>query len=128
STAQHRLLTPGAHLRCFGEVRAGVHGLEMIHPEMQRFQGPPPPPEPVLTAVYPTTEGLSQYTWRRLMTQALDKIVSEPVALPDHLPAGWLNGGLPDLHSALDTVHRPPQSADLHALLNAEHPAQRRLA
>ena len=43
SRAQHDNLVRGATLRCFGEVRAGPTGLEMVHPEY-RVVGPDTPP------------------------------------------------------------------------------------
>ena len=55
SRAQHNNLVRGATLRCFGEVRAGPTGLEMVHPEY-RIVGPDTgPPSEVLTPVYPST-------------------------------------------------------------------------
>ncbi len=55
---QKQQLSSGTQLRCFGEVRAGYQGLEMIHPTYNRLSGYGD--EPVadrLTPVYPTTEG-----------------------------------------------------------------------
>ena len=36
---QKQQLSSGTHLRCFGEVRAGFQGLEMIHPAYNRLSG-----------------------------------------------------------------------------------------
>ena len=39
----------GTYLRCFGEVRPGPNGYEMVHPEYKAFATRPQPPEPRLT-------------------------------------------------------------------------------
>jgi ATP-dependent DNA helicase RecG len=60
---QRQQLSTGTQLRCFGEVRAGFQGLEMIHPGYNRLSGYDD--EPVadrLTPVYPSAEGLGQKT------------------------------------------------------------------
>ncbi|HXH03348.1 MAG TPA: ATP-dependent DNA helicase RecG [Candidatus Competibacteraceae bacterium] len=130
SAAQQNLLGRGARLRCFGEVRLGPTGLEMVHPECRRLNSPyPPPPEEHLTPIYPTTEGLSQYLLRAAVAQALDKLEENPEALVECLPRALLERlGFPPLHDALRLIHRPPPSQDPLPLERQEHPAQRRLA
>ncbi|MCK7576765.1 MAG: OB-fold nucleic acid binding domain-containing protein [Chromatiales bacterium] len=39
SGAQQQSLARGARLRCFGEVRPGPAGLEMVHPEYRKLAG-----------------------------------------------------------------------------------------
>lgn len=58
SAAQKNAVTPGVRLRCFGEVKRGMRGVEMLHPEYKvvKDEGPPEVAE-TLTPVYPTTEG-----------------------------------------------------------------------
>lgn len=119
------LTTPGQRLRCFGEVRAGRNGLEMVHPEYRVVCDAEIPVEASLTPVYPTTEGLHQQSLRRLSEEALAGLEQ----LPDYLPPSILEAaGLPDLVTALSTVHRPPPDVALGALLAGRHPAQQRLA
>ncbi|WP_430733749.1 ATP-dependent DNA helicase RecG [Ectothiorhodospira lacustris] len=125
SAAQQHNLVRGVRLRCFGEVRGGRQGLEMVHPEYRVIQDDSAPVEDCLTPVYPTTEGLHQISLRRLTDEALARLEH----LPDWLPPGVLDpAGLPDLESALRTVHRPPPDVSVAALLAGRHPAQRRLA
>ena len=115
-------------LRCYGEVRQGPNSLEIVHPDY-RVCGPEgePEPEPRLTPIYPSTEGLQQATWRGLTDQALD-ILAE-VAPGDYLPTEISAGlALPDLRSALVYLHRPPLEASLDDLLERRHPAFLRLA
>ena len=40
---QAKSFTAGRNIRCFGEVRPGPYGLEMVHPEYQLFDDTPPP-------------------------------------------------------------------------------------
>ncbi|HEY2037776.1 MAG TPA: OB-fold nucleic acid binding domain-containing protein, partial [Steroidobacteraceae bacterium] len=60
STSQQQGLARGTRLRCFGEVRRGPQGLEMVHPEYRRVSGGEAPPEETLTPIYPLTEGVPQ--------------------------------------------------------------------
>ena len=72
SAAQKNNLKVGKLLRCFGEVRPGPHGLEMVHPEYKGIDcGLNTAIEECLTPVYPMTEGLQQNRVRSLMVQAL---------------------------------------------------------
>lgn len=63
---------PGCFARCFGEVRAGPAGLEMVHPEYRIHNKLPSEFEQGLTPVYPTTKGLSQKRLRALIAQLAD--------------------------------------------------------
>jgi ATP-dependent DNA helicase RecG len=84
---QTAAFTPGARLRCFGEVRAGVPSLEMIHPEFQLLTGAAEEAqEDGLTPIYPTTEGLQQASLRNLIAQALALLESDQAA------GGWGRG------------------------------------
>ena len=67
SPAQEQLFSrSGARLRCFGEVRQGYAGLEMIHPECRRLGPDAPPVDDRLTPVYPATAGLGSRVVRKL--------------------------------------------------------------
>ncbi|NGX17458.1 ATP-dependent DNA helicase RecG [Wenzhouxiangella sp. XN24] len=120
---QQEALARGAKFRCFGEVRAGQRGLEMVHPEFQR---PAEEEEGTLTPIYPGTEGLTQARLRQLVGLALAALGRGPAEL---VPADALAGrGFPTLRAALQLLHRPPPDADLAALESATHPARQRLA
>ncbi len=124
--AQVDQLRPGTRLRCFGEVRMGAQGPEMIHPQYLRVREGAPL-DARLTPVYPMTEGLGQKRLRDLIGQALDRLPDEAdlELIPSELREGL---GLGSLRRALLTVHRPPPDADLAALARGVHPAQQRLA
>lgn len=121
----------GARVQCFGDVRRGPAGLEMVHPEYQLLSDDEPVhTEQELTAVYPTTEGLNQATLRRLCQQALTA-AERADALQELLPEQWqpkrqrdANGPAPerdslDLASALRQLHAPPAPVDRPALERA---------
>ena len=127
SAAQQNGLTRGTRVRCFGEVRKGPFGLEIVHPEYQRVFGQPIALEESLTPIYPLTEGVPQGRLRALVTQALREL--ETSAVRDWIPPQLIQPlGLPSLQEALSFVHRPPREAKLSELEFGRHPAQRRLA
>jgi ATP-dependent DNA helicase RecG len=128
SAAQQETLSRGTRLRCFGEVRMGPAGLEIVHPEYRRLApGATPPADESLTPVYPTTEGVQQGRMRMLTGLALAELADS--ALRDWVASDVLVAAkMPALEAALRYVHRPPPSADLGLLNTGRHPAQRRLA
>jgi ATP-dependent DNA helicase RecG len=127
SGAQQNNLARGRTIRCYGEVRAGPKGLEMVHPEYEFVEATDTPvTESHLTPVYPTTEGVHQLTVRKFVGQALDRFLDGVTEL---LPQPVLDElALPDLKTALRTVHRPQDAQDLALLEAGDHPAQQRLA
>ena len=127
---QKQQLSKGTHLRCFGEVRAGFQGLEMIHPGYQRLGGYGN--EPIadrLTPIYPSAEGLGQKNWIKMTDQALVLMRRGELELEELLPGELLSQlKLLPLTDALDYIHRPPPDADVAALILRDHPTQKRLA
>lgn len=127
SAAQQQGLARGHRIRCFGEVRRGPLGLEMVHPEYRRIFDADAALEESLTPIYPATEGVSQGRLRALIGQALREV--ETAGVRDWLPPPLLAPlGLPELRDALRQVHRPPVDVELEELEAGRHPAQRRLA
>ncbi|MEX2149474.1 MAG: ATP-dependent DNA helicase RecG [Steroidobacteraceae bacterium] len=128
SGAQQQQLVRGARLRCFGEIRRGKHGPEIVHPEYRHADAPDTQAlQGALTPVYPATSGIPQGRLRNLTAQALAALGDG--ALPDWLPAELQHElRLPDLRDALRYVHRPPPDARLDELEAGRHPSQRRLA
>ena len=127
---QKQQLSTGTHLRCFGEVRPGYQGLEIIHPTYQRLNDYAQ--EPVadrLTPVYPSSEGLGQKNWIKMTDQALALLRKGKLELEELLPASLLDElQLQPLAEALDYIHRPPPDADVAALIQRDHRTQKRLA
>jgi ATP-dependent DNA helicase RecG len=113
SNAQHQALPRGTRLRCYGEVRRGPAGWEIVHPEYRRVaSGEAGASEATLTPMYPLTEGVQQGRLRQLTTLALRELAVHSV--PDWIPADVLEQlQLPSLREALEYVHRPPPDADV---------------
>ena len=127
SASQQQNLARGTRLRCFGEVRRGPLGLEMVHPEYRRLREDGAPLEQTLTPIYPLTEGVPQGRLRALIAAALRELPRTGPA--ELLPADLgLPPGLPTLRQALEYLHAPPRGAQLAELSAGCHPAQRRLA
>ena len=125
NNSQQKQLTRGVRIRCFGDVRAGPTGPEMVHPEYKVLSLDSDPPDNVLTPVYPTTEGIHQQRLRQLTDQALVILENNPMTdyIGDYLTNDW-----PALNDSLRFLHRPPQGSELSALINKTHPCQRRIA
>jgi len=128
SAAQQNGLPRGTRLRCFGEIRRGPFGLEIVHPEYRRVREEESAPlEETLTPIYPLTEGVPQGRLRALINEALRELDRSEVR--DWIPAHVIEPlGLPPLKDALTYMHRPPREAELAELAGGRHPAQRRLA
>ena len=108
----------GRRLWCFGDLRGGFHGLEMVHPEWQMADVPQFQAPRHLTPFYPSSEGITQAQWRRWVAQALTLLDQLPDYLEDRLPPHWpsLREGLRLLHESADEIPSP------------QHPASQRLA
>ena len=128
SRQQQAQFKTGATVTCFGEVRKGSAGLEIIHPEyrVQRAAQVAETQEQ-LTPIYPATEGVQQGRLRNLTDQALNRMANDPPRelLPASVAAEL---GLPTLADAIYHLHRPPPDTDTAALLAGTHPYQQRLA
>jgi ATP-dependent DNA helicase RecG len=127
SAAQQNGLVRGARIRCFGEVRRGPFGLEIVHPEYRRVLETAPSLEETLTPIYPGTEGVAQGRLRSLIAQALRELDSAGVR--DWIPESVIASlRLPSLKEALAYVHNPPREAIMAELAEGRHPSQQRLA
>lgn len=122
------ILKTGTRLRCYGEIKFGPNGKELFHPEFQVITpGKPLPIEQSYTPIYPATEGVSQYTLRKLTLSALSWMSNE-TAFQELLPSSLLQTlGFPSFQEALYFVHRPPSQTDLTHLSEIRTQAQQRL-
>ena len=130
NTSQQQALKPGIRIRCFGEVRRSTQGLEMVHPEYQLLSNSmSDSPTDSLTAFYPTTEGLGQYTLRSLIDQLINDDRTVRVDVPEWLPDAVLHQfNFPPLPQALANLHKPPPGTNIDTLQSGRHPFQQRLA
>ena len=125
SAAQLKGLAEGTRIRCFGETKAGKHGLEMMHPEYKHVgEQDGVVLEDSLTPVYPATDGVRQITLRNLTEQALIEL--DKGGLAELLPEGLYSQQI-SLKEALFLVHRPPPNVEMMQLEEGKHPAQQRL-
>jgi len=126
AASQKNALQTGRVIRCFGEIKRGSRGIEIVHPEYKFVdEGSSIDTQESLTAVYPTTEGLKQLTMRNLATQAVDYL--KRFEITDLLPPN-LYVEQSTLKDALLYLHQPPPEADVELLAMGHHPMQQRLA
>ena len=126
TASQKNNLALGVNIRCYGEIKRGARGFEIIHPEYKPLDEDQPltAVEETLTPVYPTTDGLRQITLRNLTEQALIRLQRGQVEelLPDEF-----NLQNYSLEEALTLIHRPPPETSVIQLEEGKHPAQLRL-
>jgi ATP-dependent DNA helicase RecG len=128
SVQQSQQLKPGTLLGCFGEIRYGYNGLEMVHPEYKIVAAAEQLLEATLTPVYPLTEGISQSALRKAIKQALTLCLQSDSAITDWLPANLLaEHGYPSLNDALHTLHNPPPQLPAEIICGGSLPALKRL-
>lgn len=125
---QREKLQIGVRLLCYGEVRSGPSGPQMIHPEWRVLApGKVACGEEGLTPIYPSTEGLNQTSLRRLVRDALAEQATGRAGA-ELLPRPLLEKlGLPTLTEALRLLHAPPPAAPVIDLMTRRHPAARRI-
>ena len=129
SAAQRRQFARSTRVRCFGEVRVGPNGLEMVHPEYQICRaGETPAVEEHYTPIYPLTDGIAQAQMRKLVADALDVGIRRGEA-QELLPSEVLERyELPGLTDTLNLLHRPPPSIKSSEIEATTASARRRLA
>ncbi|MBV1883511.1 MAG: ATP-dependent DNA helicase RecG [Pseudomonadales bacterium] len=128
SASQKEKLDQDRHVLCYGEVRLGANGLEMVHPEYKTYKEIMPPLDDTLTPFYPTTEGVTQHRLRDLTDQALAQLIKEKV-LAEYLPQSIREQfKLSDLADAIQFIHRPPPNIRQEDIQSGSHPSLQRLA
>ncbi len=123
---QQSRIRKGSMMRCFGEVRWVMGGIEMIHPEYEMINPDNPPPlNTSLSPIYPTTEGLHQIGLRKIMSRLLDQLNEKGLA--ETLPTAWLRQfSFPTVTDALQLLHNPNNKQDVAMIREIKHPAQQR--
>ncbi|MFT4925812.1 MAG: ATP-dependent DNA helicase RecG [Phenylobacterium sp.] len=126
SAAQKNSLARGRTIKCFGEIRRGNNGYEIVHPEYKLIddQVQTIAVAETLTPVYPSTEGVKQLTLRTLTDQALNYL--NQGMLTELFPDGLYPNQI-SLKEAIAFVHRPPPDAQTSLIEEGKHPAQQRL-
>ncbi|NRB37295.1 MAG: ATP-dependent DNA helicase RecG [Pseudomonadales bacterium] len=121
SDAQAKAFTSGKKIRAFGQIKPGLHGWQMMHPEYEL--GPTPlaaNTHATLTAIYPSTAGITQKQWHDLQTQALDllKLSGDTQRFTDADKRSNAETLLDTLHF----IHQPDIQADVISLQQRQHP------
>lgn len=126
SASQKNSLTIGKTIRCYGEVKRGPRGYQMVHPEYKSLENDIAltTVEETLTPVYPSTDGLRQVSLRSLTEQSLIRLQRGQVE--ELLPGDIFNEQY-SLSEALTIIHRPPPDVSVEQLEQGRHPAQQRL-
>lgn len=130
STPQLRQLqVPNIRLRCFGELRWLGNQRGIVHPEYHIISSSESfTVSEYLTAVYPTTEGLSQSVLRKLMKQTFEILHSSGNTLDDFLPIYQLEKWeYPTLKDALNALHFPSSQLDTVVIMDPNYPPRKRL-
>ena len=127
---QHNQLKPGTLIGCFGEVRQGFNGLEILHPDYRIITHRDVDiTESRLTPVYPLTEGIGQTALRKIVKQAINLCNKNTELLMDWVPEKVLKQhAYPTLAAAINTLHAPDEMISVEALQNGNVPALKRLA
>lgn len=123
---QMKQLQPEKLIRCFGTVKMGPQGLQMVHPEWQVISDHLLPVESHLTPIYPATEGVSQNMLRKFIKQALTWMAT-PTILPELIPSSDEVLNLMTLKDALIFLHQPPANTSLVELAAFATDAHKRL-
>lgn len=118
-------------LKCFGEIKYGKDALCIFHPEYKIVNQTDNEITEVaenLTPVYPSTEGLSQNRWLRLIEQGLNYLGSNAANSFEYLPAYIREKyGLLSFTQAIKFIHHPTPDVSSTILENKLHAAQQRL-
>ncbi|MFZ0219357.1 MAG: ATP-dependent DNA helicase RecG [Candidatus Aquirickettsiella sp.] len=139
---QYQPFKKGMRLLCFGEIRSKKNRffeLEMIHPDYEFLRNNHSLILPrYLTSIYPSTPGMSQRLWHKLIAQLFHLLFKPSETkfinkqqhyFPEYLPADLLKRiQFPSLLEALYYIHRPPADAPLEKLATGKHITQQRLA
>lgn len=126
SANQKNSLAVGRTIRCYGEIKRGPRGFQIVHPEYKSLDDDREltPVEETLTPVYPSTDGLRQHSLRALTEQALIRLQRGQVE--ELLPPSLFDEQY-SLSQALAIIHRPPPNVSVEQLELGKHPAQLRL-
>lgn len=122
NNSQKEALKRGEIIQCFGELKLGKNGFEMIHPEYRIIsQRQKPLLEKNLSPIYPTTLGIRQNSLKYWIKIAIE--ISKKQNIEDFFTfdANW------SVQNSIEYLHNPPINADIELIAEFKHPAQQRL-
>ncbi|WP_092484743.1 ATP-dependent DNA helicase RecG [Candidatus Ichthyocystis hellenicum] len=115
----------GSRIRSFGEFKTnGTLGKHILHPEYKTVQKNDPLPQS-LTAIYPSTAGLSQKLIRKIIHAAMEEKPWIDI-LPQEILTQY---GLGSIQESLMMIHFPPPNTHQHIdrILDRTHNCWKRL-
>ncbi|WP_092401479.1 MULTISPECIES: ATP-dependent DNA helicase RecG [Candidatus Ichthyocystis] len=115
---QKNMFPLGTRIRSFGKFTVGNRGKQVIHPDCKIVKKGDPLPQN-LTAVYPTTQGLTQ----KLLSKIIHSAIEEKPWI-DILPKEiLLQYGLLSVEESLISIHFPPASSyiGISSIINRTH-------
>jgi len=108
-------------VRCYGEVRQGATGPEIYHPEYSEATIENEESKN-LTPIYPSTEGVTQSRYRKIVSEALSQLHRFPL---EDLAS---ESSSTNLTTSIRYLHQPPADAETDLLNEGRHPAQKKLS
>jgi len=129
SKAQENKLSNNKKIQCYGEIRRGPDGLEIVHPEyLLTNESKSSLLRDKLTPIYPVAEGILQKTLRKIIEQALGILNNKTGLLNDLIPTQIASQmQLASLKESITELHNPDPETDKSIFINGKHPAQKRL-
>ncbi len=121
--SQQKSLAVGNRIRARGELRGGLLGWTMMHPQTRAATGALPKS---LTPVYPTVAALPQAYLRKAVLSGLAKADLEETIAPE-VSSALQPIPLWTLRDALNFLHHPSPDVSLCELEDHTHPAWQRL-
>ena len=106
---------------CYGEIRQGSTGPEIYHPEYSEAKIEREKSKN-LTPVYPSTEGMTQNSHRKIAKEALSQLRMFPLEDLTSL------NPFTSITESLLYLHQPPADANTDLLNEGTHPAQKALS
>ncbi len=116
-STQQKKIVVGTRLRVYGNVRINPFGKEMIHPDISESNVTL---SKSMTPIYRTTNGLSQYKLRQIITSVLNRKNYLIDSIPEKIRRYYK---LIEFRSAINLLHRPPPDIVKNLIINKEHPA-----
>ena len=103
--SQIKQFEKGKILRIYGEIKSNSFLFEMIHPKYE-FVTPKTPIKDFYSPIYPSTEGLSQKMFFKLVQKVFEKENFE-TQYPDYFKKLYKKRKLPSLLESLKSIHKP---------------------
>jgi ATP-dependent DNA helicase RecG len=120
-------LNIGDRIRCYGKVRAGRSGIEIVHPEYEVIGIESQETlNATYTPIYKNIKGISQSSHLKIISMGLDYLRKNNAV--DLVGTIVEVQNIMNLSAAVQQVHFPDKDQSINLLSNRTHPAQQRIA